>query len=138
MPEEQPNEWLQRPAVDVFASFLHDDNRSGVRRRLLAFVSQQRFLGVEGESRNASGWKAAYRRFVQTAPPPLAHIFVTSRTHGRTHEVGYTRMHEMVSTWQAKSDVGFIIAGHTSFERLSAIADIIKEAAVTGTDCPYL
>jgi hypothetical protein len=46
-------------------------------------------------------------------------------------------MHEMVSTWQAKSDVGFIIAGHTSFERLSAIADIIKEAAVTGTDCPY-
>jgi hypothetical protein len=46
-------------------------------------------------------------------------------------------MHEMVSTWQAESDVGFIIAGHTSFERLSAIADIIKESAVTGTDCPY-
>lgn len=42
------------------------------------------------------------------------------------------RMHEMVATWQAPSQIAFIIAGHTSFARLSAITDVIKEAALAG------
>jgi hypothetical protein len=52
VPEPEPNEWLQQPAVGLFEAFHHQlGGGGGMRGRLLAFVQQQ-----EG------GWKSAYKR----------------------------------------------------------------------------
>lgn len=39
----------------------------------------------------------------------------------------------MATTWQTSANVAFLVAGQTSFGRLSAIMDIIKQGIMTGT-----
>lgn len=86
VPEPEPNEWLQQPAVGLFEAF-HHQLGGGMRGRLLAFVQQQ----------GQGGWKSAYKR-----------------------------MHVMVTEWRGLCVAAYLVAGHTSFARLSAIADILK------------
>jgi hypothetical protein len=47
---------------------------------------------------------------------------------------GVIRAHEMVKAWQSPADVGILVAGETSFDRLSAIVDIIKKGIMHPTD----
>jgi hypothetical protein len=47
---------------------------------------------------------------------------------------GVIRVHEMVKAWQSPAAVGILVAGETSFDRLSAIVDIIKKGIMHPTD----
>lgn len=125
VPEASPNEWLQLPAVAVFEAF-HRGNgqscssRKDVRARLLEWV--QGWQDGDG----SGGWMRAYKRCESGNMRATRNLI-------HDHVLHLNRMHEVVATWQAPSQIAFIIAGHTSFARLSAITDVIKDAALAGT-----
>jgi len=115
VPEREPNEWQRMLASDVFPAFVSaqdsekPSDAAGAERDM---AMRERLLAFIHQHRqdgggHTSGWKLAYQR------------------------------HEMTTVWCGPANKAFIIAGHTSFARLSAIADIINEGAVTDQYAPY-
>ncbi|ELR13143.1 uncharacterized protein ACA1_349340 [Acanthamoeba castellanii str. Neff] len=135
------NAWLDMPAVAVFETFVHsvaaaearpsgsddddDESETATRRALLAFVRGER--GADSCGRQGGGWKRAYKRFGAAALLVVCGARVADVIGDRS-----IRMGEMVQTWQTFCAWGVLVAGETSFARLSAIIDTIKQGICSG------
>jgi hypothetical protein len=133
------NAWLDMPAVAVFETFVHsvaaaearpsgsdddDESETATRRALLAFVRGER--GADSSGRQG-GWKLAYKRFGAAALLVVCGARVADVIGDRS-----IRMGEMVRAWQTFCAWGVLVAGETSFARLSAIVDTIKQGISSG------